>query len=202
MDHRFLWFANDLLRRRGVPSERYPNTNMTRRLPFRTCVMCDRTHEECGGRRLTATPSHVVRLCGPATVVGSLHHPARTLRLAGKFRDVIVVMSGQDLWTDAVARRVERACNAGAAPWFCQRCACHSICPLCGSPLTITPMADWIEEGGTIVHSPAFTGHVRECPNPDCAGSRTGIPTKEVVDWANDIGSIPPMVAETSNGET
>lgn len=164
---------------------------MSRRRPHERCVVCDKTLEESHGKRLVATHSHAIRVCTPCTSLGELLHPTRTIRLAGDFRDVIVVMSGQQLWTDQVVRRVERACYSEDRPWFCQRCACNSLCPKCGTPLTTVPLTDWLDDDGCVVHSAAFIGQVRECPNPACDANRTGVPAKDVVDWIDDIAFDP-----------
>lgn len=144
---------------------------MFRRRPYACCVICSKSHEESGGICLVATPSHAIRVCAPGVPLGGVL-TRRTLRLTGDFRDVIVVMSGQQLWTDQVVRRVETACYAGDRPWFCQRCASSSLCPRCGTPLTAAPMTDGMEDDGHVVHSAAFTGFVRQCSNPECDARR------------------------------
>ena len=144
---------------------------MSRRVPHECCVLCQRPLDETGGKRLISTPSHAIRIGTPHFPLGSVRHPARTIRLGGNFRDVIVVFSGEHLWTDEMVERVRQTCEAGRRPWFCQRCArCH-LCRQCGTPLTTVPGADYLDETGRTVHAPYFTGFVQRCPNPGCAAA-------------------------------
>jgi hypothetical protein len=166
---------------------------MPRRRPNDRCAICELTLAETGVRRLVATPSHQLRLCSPRTALGEVHHPTRTIRLRGNLRDVIVVFAGYYQWTDTVVHRVEATVYGGARPWFCQCCGHNSLCPLCKSPLTTAPMADYLDDDGRTVHSPSFTGHRRECPNPECDAHRTGIPNAEVTDWIDPIPFDPEL---------
>lgn len=165
---------------------------MARRLPYDRCAVCDRTLAETGGKRLVATASHAIRICNLDTPLGSLHHPARTIRLRGDFRDVIVVLSGARLWTHDAIVNVERIVYKGTRPWFCQRCAVSSLCPACETPLTTAPMTDHLEDDGRTVHSPHVAGYVRECPNPACEHHRTGVHDEDVTDWIDDIPMFDP----------
>lgn len=141
---------------------------MPRRKPHDCCVVCDRTVAETGGKRLIAASFHQLRICTPDVSLGSLHHPAQTIRLKGDFRDVILVFSGERLWTREVKANVMRIVYEGNRPWFCQRCVCNNLCPDCKAPLTTAPMTDYLEDDGRTVHSPHVMGYIRECPNSIC----------------------------------
>jgi hypothetical protein len=106
---------------------------------------------------------------------------------------VIVVFSGEHLWTDQVVRRVERTIYEGRRPWVCQRCCHNSLCPKCKSPLTTAPMTDRLDDDGREVHSPHVMGYMRECPNPACEAHRVEIADEDVTDWIDDIPYSPEL---------
>lgn len=115
------------------------------------------------------------------------------IRLRDDYRDVIVVFTGEHLWTDHVAGRVERTVYSGERPWFCQKCVHNSLCPRCKSPLTTARGTDRLEDDGRTVHSAYFTGFIRECPNPECEAHRAGVRDGDVTDWINDIPFDPQL---------
>lgn len=143
---------------------------MARRKPYSRCAVCNRTLEETGGKRLVSTHTFSVSVCNPQTPIGNLRHPARTIRLDGVFRDVIVAMFGPRLWTDESVTHIREAIQEGFRPWFCQRCAERDLCPTCGSPMTTVPGANHMEDDGRVWHQPYFMGmgNAYRCTNGSC----------------------------------
>jgi len=147
---------------------------MARRKPAPCCVVCNRTLEETGGKRLVSTPSHTISIGSADTPIGAYKHPSRTLRLEDNYRDVVVAIHGERICTDEIVERVRVACQAGQRPWFCQGCAQRNICKVCGAPLRRVPGADHMEDDGNVVHSAFFAGFgdYRICPNVDCGAEQ------------------------------
>lgn len=141
---------------------------MAQRKPAERCAVCNSTLEETGGKRLIATPTNVISLCTIQTTLGSVRHSARTIRLTDNYRDVIVVISGEALWTDEVAERIRVVSQEGLRPWFCQRCVDHQICKLCSTPLSRVPVADYLEDDGRTLHASFLTGFAQSCSNSAC----------------------------------
>ena len=146
---------------------------MARRKPAARCVVCEKTIDEIGGVRLVATHRHSIILCTPDVPLGSIRHPARTIRLTGNHRDVIFSMFGEAIWTDEVVERIVEVGMAGLRPWFCQVCADIHLCRVCGSPLTRVPTSDYLEDNGRSIHSPSVSGYAQSCPNSNCQNFRS-----------------------------
>jgi len=147
---------------------------MARRKPANCCSVCGRSLEEVGGFRLVSTATYGVSVCTPKTPIGAIRHPARSIRLEGDFRDVIVAMFGDELWTNEAINRVREATQSGLRPWFCQRCAGRDLCPVCGTPMTAVPGADHMADDGSVSHMPYFygMGKLRHCPDSDCSSNQ------------------------------
>ena len=140
---------------------------MTTRLPGPTCVMCSRSLDETGGRRIVATNNVGVSLRSIQSRLESIHHPARTIRLEGRWRDVVVVMWG-DVWDGEVAERVRQQAQENFRPWMCQSCIGAAICPRCLACMWPIPGADIVENDGKTKHVFVIAGMATRCRNPDC----------------------------------
>lgn len=147
-------------------------TAVSRRRPAQRCVICNLTIEESGGKRLIATPRYGISLRTIHARLGSIRHPSRTIRLTGNYRDLIVVISESQLWSDEVVERIRQVTQLGFRAWACQRCVHHQICEQCSSPLVQVPVADYLEDDGRTVHAPFLPGFAQSCPNPDCPNHR------------------------------
>ena len=142
---------------------------MTNRLPGPVCVMsCGKPLDETGGVRLIWAGSFGVTLRTIQSKLGEFHHPARTIRLEGDHRDVVIVFFGK--WKEDSIERAREVTQEGHRPWFCQRCVWKALCPKCGEPMRPVGGADTLGDDGKIRHAPNFSGIGQRCRDSDCVG--------------------------------
>jgi hypothetical protein len=139
---------------------------MTKRMPGPCCVLCDKPLEETGGVRLIWAGSFGVTLRSIQDALGSIKHPARTIRLEAKYRDILVVFFGK--WSDEAIERTKQVAQKGMRPWFCQQCVWKAICPKCGEPMRPVGGADVLGDDGKVRHAFAISGMATRCRNPSC----------------------------------
>jgi len=140
---------------------------MPKKMPGPTCVICDRPLKETGGVRLTWGGSRGVTLRSIQDALGDIHHPARTIRLEAKYRDVLVIFFGK--WSDEAIERARQVAQKSQRPWFCQHCVWKAICPKCGEPMSPVGGADTLGDDGKMRHASAISGMATRCRHPDCA---------------------------------
>lgn len=138
---------------------------MPRRKPGSQCILCGKDIETVGGHRLVATPHKGIGLWPKFEKLGSIRHPARTVRLEGDHRDLILVAWG-DHWSDEQIDRAVQCGQAGQYPWFCARCVHWNLCS-CGHPMSQAPGCDIINESGRKSHVLFQAGSASKCPRCD-----------------------------------
>ena len=129
--------------------------------PAPACVLCSRTLEEVGGKRIASTPTiGVTRQAEPRPGDQYQSHPL----------DVGYVITWGQPWNpDAVGRAI-MTYREGHRPWLCQPCANRGCC-VCGSPLRIAMASDILHDDGDIRHHMIVP--VRNpCSNPECTEFR------------------------------
>lgn len=133
-------------------------------LPADSCVLCQKTLDEIGGRRLTATGANLVHLSDKYRGGGDKRFPYQSVKLTDD-GDTYVVVQGT-AWTAEAIDRAKETFLKGLHPWFCQVCG-HRQCSKCGFPLNYPVAADVLYDDGENPHYmiiPADLG----CINPRC----------------------------------
>ena len=139
------------------------------KLPGPTCIFCQKTIDEVGGRRLVQTTKGIgYGVYDRQIGGGSKDRPFRSI----KFPDVdskYLVVWGQS-WTTESMQRALKTLQDGKIPWFCQKCG-YRQCSVCGEPINYPVASDVIYDDGRIYHCmiiPADLG----CINPNCVKYR------------------------------
>ena len=134
------------------------------KLPAEECVLCGKTLDKVGGKRITSTQ-----------VLGVTHLDEP--RQGGEYRnhslgsDLGYVITWGDGWNvDAVARAVD-AYQAGLRPWMCQICA-RRACGICGAPMALPMAAEILHDDGDVRHHMIVPLARIPCVNPECSEFR------------------------------
>ncbi len=136
-----------------------------RRLPAPTCIFCQRSLSEIGGRRITwsSFAGVIVRL--HTDPIGSLPSRALVTPLPVPYRGCVLVV-----WqpvTDALDRAVDQWFSR-QRPWTCQACA-RRVCDRCGSPEKTPFGSDIVDDNGRSLHVPLLPGPAG-CVREGCPG--------------------------------
>lgn len=143
-------------------------------LPAESCVICERTLAEVGGRRIIAQKFRSVGVSTTKQGGGNPEFPAKSLELTRDPLVFMVVKGSADMWTQP---RIEAAKNtylSGLRPWFCQNCG-NRTCSSCDAPVNRPPACDILYDDGGSAHAsilPVDCG----CCNPKC---------KKYREWGN-----------------
>ena len=144
-----------------------PAMSKRKRPPAPSCASCGERLEAIGGKRVVGTKQRGVLVCGPETTLGELHHPAHSVRLKGKEKEAIFVVTYGADWTDEARRRALEETAEGFRPWICQKCAGRT-CSKCGSPLEYPIASSLLNDDGAVTHLMIVPPRV-SCINPACA---------------------------------
>jgi len=137
--------------------------------PAMTCMVCEQTIKDTGGRRLVAQPLRGTNVFEHAMPGGfeNFHSCTRLLN----HRELYQVIWGEDWFlSDQVINRVKAIYLEGLRPWFCQACGSR-LCYSCGEILPRPVMSDYVDDDGGIVHCPCL-GADPGCWNPECERHR------------------------------
>ena len=134
-------------------------------LPARTCIVCEKTIKEIGGRKMVAQPLRGTNVFDRVIHGGfkNFHSCTRLL----EDRDLYLVTWGEVTFlSDEVISRIKADYLEGRRPWFCQVCGKRS-CHLCGALERRPAMSDYVCDDGYILHCPSL-GADTGCLNPQC----------------------------------
>jgi len=145
-----------------------------RRPPADRCVICEKTIEETGGRRIIAQHSRGVKLGKRYEGGGNPERPHKSIKLYPESDTYVVVWGEKEFWTDARIKRAIQDYQDGRHPWFCQVCGLRT-CSLCGSPINDPVGSATISAGGCVGQSPLL-GVDPGCTNPECKKYTTVVP--------------------------
>lgn len=125
--------------------------------PSNACLICHRTLEEAGGKRVVAD-----RRFG-LTLLDAEEKPTRgtTYPLAN---GLVLRIWGKRWDEDLVSRALEEA-ESGHS-WFCQSCM-GRVCSVCRWPVIWPPGTNVLYEDGSTPHQMPIPA-VNQCTNPEC----------------------------------
>ncbi|WP_394754786.1 hypothetical protein [Crenothrix sp.] len=137
-----------------------------KRPPAKTCVFCDKSLEEVGGRRLVAQRIKGVKLSAECMGGGNPDFPYKSVKLFDDLKAYVVVWGEKSLWTESAVNKAKNEFLTGHRPWFCQICGVRA-CMQCGSPINHPSGSDVLCSDGNTTHAsilPCDCG----CINPTC----------------------------------
>jgi len=137
---------------------------MKKYLPASKCVVCEKTIEAIGGRRIVAQQLRGLRLSEKYEGGGNPNLPRRSFPL-DKEKSLFMVVWG-DIWTDESINRALKEFHNDRHPWFCQICG-KRTCSECKYPINMPVGSDCIDENGCTSHCPIL-GFDPGCINSQC----------------------------------
>ncbi len=135
-------------------------------LPSKCCILCNKTHQEAGGCRITAQALRGSTLSASNQADGDKQAPRRSFELEDGSDKYVVVWGDESIWTASVVEKLKSEYLAGFQPWFCQSCG-HRVCDTCGAPLNHAMGSDIIKDDGQVDHFGSFP-FAPGCNNQNC----------------------------------
>jgi len=132
----------------------YSDMNLSRP-PAKTCVFCDKSIKEIGGKRLAAQNFRGVMLSKKKVGGGNKNCPHKCIVL---FSEPLVYMDfwGTPLeWTQTAIDSASKSFLNGQRPWFCQVCG-QRKCRQCGSPENYPMASEILSCDGNTSHAGIF----------------------------------------------
>ncbi len=126
-----------------------------KRPPSKTCVLCDRTFEEVGGKRITAQQLRGVTLSNNYQGGANKDYPHQSVKLYDDLEIYVSVWGEKEKWTDKVIQKAREEYKTGYRPWFCQACA-ERTCSECGAPKNMPMGSDVLDGSGCSSHVAIF----------------------------------------------
>ncbi len=134
-------------------------------LPADRCVICQKSIDEIGGRRIIAQKLRGVCLSDKYRGGGNPDYPYRSFQISPS--PLYVTVKGElSLWNEETTQRAISAYQQGIRPWFCSACG-KRLCSECGCPLAHPVGSDVIYDDGCSAHFPMLPCHPG-CINPNC----------------------------------
>ena len=160
-------------------SQIYSDINLSRP-PAKTCVFCDKTLKEVGGKRLAAQKFRGVMLSKKRVGGGNKDCPHKCVAL---FSEPLLYMDfwgTKEEWTESAIESAKTSYLEGKRPWFCQVCGKRK-CSKCGSPENYPMASEILHEDGNTSHAGIFPFDPG-CINPVC-GKYKERPGKQEIAW-------------------
>ena len=170
------WFAEALalsaedLRQTQEQDFKEQDEKRTRRLPADSCSACGEGLETIGGRRLITTLSRAILIRGIPAYWAGKWREMHAVRLESPFDQLYVLLGGFNDYGAMLARARKHA-QAGATPWFCQRCA-GQICEKCGALFKGVPGSTFLQDDGKTPYFALLPIGDAACSNPECTRYR------------------------------
>ncbi len=134
------------------------------RIPAQKCVICQKTIEEVGGRRIVAQSFRGSGISKTYQGGGNKDYPYRSFKISDWDNRYLVVWG--EFWTDESIQLALKTIRNGKSPWFCQKCG-YRRCSECGEPINIPAASDVIDDHGNVRHCMIFPVDLG-CINPKC----------------------------------
>ena len=131
--------------------------------PAPACIICNKTQEEVGGKRIVGSPFRSVFLSDNPDPVYSYkidqetraEYPSISQALNEQKTLFVKVRGEKEMWTKERIEKAVELFKKNLHPWFCQVCA-NRTCSECGSPSQWAHGCDSIYDNGDIRHSAMF----------------------------------------------
>ncbi len=134
-------------------------------LPDSHCVICGKTIDEVGGRRIVAQKFRGISISKKPRGGGNPEYPHKSHKLSPS--PLFLVTWGEvTMWTEAAIQRAKRAFHKGRRSWFCQVCG-QRTCYKCGAPIKLPVASDVLNDDGSSPHVHIVPCNLG-CINPDC----------------------------------
>jgi hypothetical protein len=137
-----------------------------KRPPAKTCIFCNKTLDEIGGKRLSAQQLRGVALSDKYKGGGNEDFPHQSVKLFDDSDTYMVVWGEKAKWTESAIAKAKNEYQNGKNPWFCQICG-ERKCRKCGSPTSYPMGSDILYGDGCSSHAAIFPFDPG-CINPDC----------------------------------
>jgi hypothetical protein len=143
-------------------------------LPDDRCVICGKTIEEVGGKRITAQKFRGITISGESRGGGNSKYPYKSYKLSSA--PIYLVIWGEvSMWSEEAIQRATDAFHKGKRSWFCQICGQRS-CSTCGAPINYPMGSDVLYENGSNPHCGIFPF------DPGCINTKC----KNYKEWGNN----------------
>lgn len=141
-----------------------------KRPPSENCVLCTKSIDEVGGKRIYAQSSRGIKLAERNLGGGSKEYPHRCIKLY-EDRNILMHYWGEPKkWGQESIDRAKEEFLNGRHPWFCQVCA-ERYCHQCGKPINYPVGSDVIYDDGEKSHFSMIPVNVG-CMNSKCDNYR------------------------------
>jgi hypothetical protein len=137
-----------------------------KRPPSKTCILCGKTIEEVGGRRMIAQKFIGVTLSDKYSGGGNPDYTHQSVKLYDDGNTYVTMWGGKDLWTADRIDSAHKEYLTGHSPWFCQICG-RRACSKCGAPVNMPVASDVLYSNGETDHVPIIPADLG-CINPKC----------------------------------
>jgi hypothetical protein len=121
--------------------------------PAHSCVICNKTLDQIGGRRLVAQQLRGITLSNKYQGGGNKDYSYKSFKFSEDSDDYVVVWGEKSLWEKAAINRAISDYQAGKRPWFCQKCGLRG-CSTCGEPINYPMGSGVIDGNGCYSHCP------------------------------------------------
>ena len=135
-------------------------------LPSDRCVLCGRTLEQVGGKRMVGSKSRGICLSTKFQGGGNADYPFQSVKLDETAGIYLMVWGEKDKWTSEAIERAKTAYLNARRPWFCQVCGART-CRECGAPINLPMGSDVLYDNGCSSHVTMFPFDPG-CINPAC----------------------------------
>ena len=136
------------------------------RPPAKTCIFCNKSIKDIGGRRITAQKFRGVTLSKNKTGGGNTKYPRQSLELFSEPITFICFWGEKEKWTESAIMSAKNAYLNGKQPWFCQICGKRK-CDKCATPINYPMGSDILYDDGHSSHA-AILPFNPGCINTDC----------------------------------
>lgn len=134
-------------------------------LPSPFCIICQKTIQEIGGRRIVAQQVRGILISSKPIGGGHRDHHYMSYKLSS-YPLYLVVWGPGTMWSEESIQRATEAFHRGKRSWFCQLCG-NRVCVDCGSPLQHPVGSDVLYDNGCTAHVAILPCHPG-CVNPQC----------------------------------
>lgn len=146
-------------------------------LPDSHCVICGKTLDEVGGRRIVAQHLRGITFSNKHLGGGNPEYPHKSFIInpeqseESQMPRYLVVWGEPSMWNEETIQRALDAVSRHKTPWFCQVCG-KRTCPECGYPGAYPAGSDVLYDNGCSAHVAILPVNLR-CINQNCPRNLT-----------------------------